>query len=75
MTYEENETIVVYDYAKDTVFFYTTRKGEVRNLRKRLGEENLDVTVKKNDNCDVAWEVLIDMENCRDAYMVTPVLN
>ncbi len=76
MTREENETVIVHDYAKEKVFFYTTRKGERRNLLKRIGEENVKINTKRNRSGDeIAWEIEIDMEYCRDAYMVTKVIN
>jgi len=76
MTKEENETVIVHDYAKEKVFFYTTRKGERRNLLKRIGKENVEVDTRRDRLGDeIAWEFEIDMEYCRDAYMVTKVIN
>jgi len=76
MTKEENETVIVHDYAREKVFFYTTRKGERRNLLKRIGKENIEVnTTRDRSGDEIAWEFEIDMEYCRDAYMVTKVLN
>lgn len=72
MKLEENETTIVFDYAGETVSFFTTRRGERDNLIKRIGEENI---LKETDNNDQTWHIKAKMEAFRNPYMVSKVIH
>lgn len=71
MKLEENETTIVFDYAGETVSFFTTRRGERDNLIKRIGDENI---LSIRDNNDESWVIKAKMSAFRNPYMVSRVI-
>lgn len=71
MRLEENETTIVFDYAGETVSFFTTRRGERDNLLKRIGDENV-LSIRSND--DESWRIKAKMKAFRNPYMVSKVI-
>jgi len=71
MKLEENETTIVFDYASETVSFFTTRRGERDNLIKRIGEENI---LSEQDYNDETWNIKAKMSAFRNPYMVSRVI-
>lgn len=71
MKLEENETHILFDYAEETVSFYTTRRGERDNLIKRIGGENI---LSERGLDDEAWHIKAKMSAFRNPYMVSRVI-
>lgn len=76
MKYEENETTINYDYAGDQVDIFTTRRGVKNNVIKRLGEDKVEFRyINYNGEKAVSWLMRVDLENMRNPYYVSSVMN
>lgn len=75
MTIDEHETVIVYDYAKEKVSFYTTRVGEKRNFIARIGGDHCKVQEhwSTSEERAVAWTIVAPMKRCRNPYMVSSI--
>ena len=68
---EESETVIVYDYPADKVSVYTTRTGVKDNILERADDAARVTKTHSNDGRVVAWNLEVDMDAARDAYMFT----
>jgi hypothetical protein len=68
---EESETLVSYDYASELVSVYTTRRGVYDNLRKRIGDRNIQFHEGDIEN---GWRVKASIKFFREPYMVSKII-
>jgi len=71
MTKVEQETIISFDYGREQVDIYTTRRGEKNGVLRRLPEGVATVTPTVNGEREVAWSIRIPEKYARRAQQIT----